>query len=174
MTNHSAPGLVLTMPPMFRPQMPLATSELYRSTRQAIDALVRGARKEVLVVAPYCHPDVTPDLVPALTSATANGATLSFVVQASDSWSNRPFADRLRAELRDAVLSVSEVTDTEHLSHAKVIIVDGESAYVGSGNLTPQGYGRNFEAGVIVGPEVAEPLHRVMEFYLRNVRRAFL
>ncbi len=72
-------------------------------------------------------------------------------------------------------LHVTEVqTDLSALgSHAKVLAVDDERAYVGSANLTTAGFGRHVEMGVEVVGRQVEDLTRVLVALERLGRRLF-
>ena len=64
-------------------------------------------------------------------------------------------------------LRVTEVlTDLSQLgSHAKVLVVDREVAYVGSANITGAGLGRHVEIGVrLSGPQIADLVQLLNSF----------
>lgn len=165
-----APEVVLTMPPRIRHGMSALIGGGHATTRRRVQDLLSTARRTVFVMAPYCHPGAVPDVAPGLNAAAEAGARIRIYLRRHDDWDNSPFIDALAREPAGRSTTFFEILDDDHLSHAKVVIVDEQAAYVGSGNLTPQGYGTNLEAGVIIQGEPAADLYRALDWYVAHVQ----
>lgn len=122
-------------------------------------ALIQSAEKELVLLSPFLSKRAYERLRPALHTAAGNGADLVVVTryltygddeEMADH--NRAFADRM---LDDAVLGRRtwcyeyRNRDTWTTFHAKLVLADDHTSYLGTANLTATGLGGNLELGVI-------------------------
>ncbi len=137
--------LVLSLPPALRE--PLLGRIPAIETRWAFEELFRGARRSLKIVAPYVDPTITGLL---------NGVTVPvrIVTTASAGRPSRPnpVLERLNGSRDIDVRYLCEMTDRSlaYQAHAKLILADGERAYVGSANLTDASVNFNLELGLCV------------------------
>ena len=126
--------------------------------------LIRSADDELVLMSPYLSKQAYNRLRPALHTATDNGAAVTLITRSltyGDNEYNRQFVHAVR----DDDNLVPHTTYYEYINHetwttfhAKIVIADGERAYLGTANLTHRGLGDNLELGVIFCDEVASRL----------------
>ena len=99
------------------------------------------ARQRILAVTPYFVPDAA--LLMALTLAARRGVAVDFVLPAR---SNHRLADVARNRpLRDLARAGARVWLTDHMVHAKAVVIDDALALVGSANLDARSLFLNYE-----------------------------
>ena len=54
------------------------------------------------------------------------------------------------------------------LLHLKVVVADGAEAVVGSANVTGKGFGKNLEAGALLGRDAAAEIERVVRAVIQQ------
>jgi len=137
--------LVLSLPPALRE--PLLGRVPAVETRSAFEELVRGARRILKIVAPYVDPTITGLL---------NGVTVPvrIVTTATAGRPSRPnpVLERLSGSRSLDVRYLRESADRAlmYQAQAKLLLADGERAYVGSANLTDTSMHYNLELGLYV------------------------
>ena len=126
--------------------------------------LIRSADDELVLMSPYLSEQAYKRLRPALHTATDNGAAITLVTRSltyGDDEYNRQFVHAVRDDNNLAPHTTCyEYINNETWTtfHAKIVIADGERAYLGTANLTHRGLGDNLELGVIFCDEVASRL----------------
>jgi len=148
----SAWSLVVTLPPSMEPSVdgPGSTPE----TEAAIVGLLDSARRAVVMTAPFTDAAAAARLAEAILDCGRRGVDVSMMTSpgrgtAFDKVAARwPRAALAGAEFR--CLEGGSVAGGGIGSHAKVCLVDGVRAYIGSANLTAAGLGRQFEVGALV------------------------
>lgn len=148
-------NLVATLPPGLRDTMrPPALPQ----TGGVLLELLERATDRLALAAPFVDRAAVDFLAPSLVDAGHRGADVRILTSPGA----LPAFDRLVtswATVPSHVLRLTEVaTVLSPLgSHAKVVVVDGMVAYIGSANLTTGGLARHIEIGVeVFGPQVAD------------------
>jgi cardiolipin synthase len=99
------------------------------------------ARERILAVTPYFVPDAT--LLMALTLAARRGVAVDLVLPAR---SNHRLADVARNRpLRDLARAGARIWLTDHMVHAKAVVIDDGLALAGSANLDARSLFLNYE-----------------------------
>lgn len=117
-------------------------------------AAIHAARDRVLLASPYFLPDAA--LSEALRIAAIRGVRVEVLVSQT---LDHPYAGWALGGLVDPLLESGVVVLPRPgpLMHAKIAVVDGAWALVGSSNLDPRSFRLNYELNLsIVGPAVAE------------------
>jgi cardiolipin synthase A/B len=113
------------------------------NAREQILALVRGARVSLDVYAEVLR---DPQLLDALAAAEERGVRVRIIVS--------PTAD-FAAEMEELTASGVDLRLSSSLYiHAKLIVADGERAFIGSQNLSATSLDQNRELGIIVDDPV--------------------
>ncbi|HSV20492.1 MAG TPA: cardiolipin synthase ClsB [Casimicrobiaceae bacterium] len=118
-----------------------------RDIERAYMAAIRTARREIVIATAYFFPGA--DFRRALIAAAARGVRVTLVLQARVEYRLLHYASRaLYAQLLHAGVAIQEY----HRSflHAKVAVVDGRWATVGSSNIDPYSFLMSREANVFV------------------------
>lgn len=147
-------ALVATVPP------DVAVRPAMRRTAGVIVNQIERARRTLLLAAPFVDASALQFLGPPLLTAAGRGVQVRMLTSAGSAPVVRELGGRWRADCLGGPLVVAAAPTTTMStlgSHAKVVVVDDERAYVGSANLTAAGLGRHVELGVeIEGAEVQE------------------
>lgn len=125
-----------------------------RLTAAVLHELLAGARERILVVSYAAY--TLSELAADLEAAVGRGCRVDVVFETTEdsagaySGPQRPFAHvagvnrwRWPAEHRDATAAL----------HAKLIVIDGARAFVGSANLTARALHHNLEVGLLIQDE---------------------
>ncbi len=124
------------------PPGPLVVSPT--NARESLQALIDSAQTSVDVYAEVLR---DPDLLQALEAAAQRGVTVRVIISPSASF------DAERASLADAGVQVRLLRSL--YVHAKMILVDGQRAYVGSQNISTTSLDQNRELGIILSDPVS-------------------
>jgi len=154
---------VVTLPPALREHY----LQGLQTTASVLADLFSSARRSLKVMAPYVDPTFT-----ALVAATK--APVRIVTTPSPGRPPRPnpVLERCASMYDLAVRYLNERRDRALIfqMHAKLVIADGERAYVGSANLTDTSIHYNLELGLLVAaPEVLQPLERLFDYFFDHV-----
>lgn len=145
---------VATVP---RPLRELLRPPAVRQTAGVLLELIDGATSEVVLATPYVDQPAVSAVAGALATARGRGVDVQVITSPGR---GQEFAGLGGGELAlGGAVRVTEVrTEISPLgSHAKVLVVDRERAYIGSANLTSAGLERHLEVGVVVyGQQVGE------------------
>jgi len=113
------------------------------NAREQLLALVRGARVSLDLYAEVLR---DPELLDALAAAAERGIRVRIIVS--------PSAD-FAAEMAELTASEVDIRLSSSLYiHAKLIVADGERAFIGSQNLSATSLDQNRELGIIVDDPV--------------------
>jgi phosphatidylserine/phosphatidylglycerophosphate/cardiolipin synthase-like enzyme len=127
------------------------------NARAALQGLVAAARQTLLVEEEEMQDQ---QIEGALVAAQRRGVKVEVILPASRG-ENDPNAEGIAALLQGGV-AVRE--DGQLYMHAKMLLVDGQEAFVGSENCSPSGLERNREVGILVSDEaVLATLQRTFE-----------
>lgn len=159
--------LVVTVPELLPRDLLVATAT--RSTLGVLVELAAESRTRIVLASPFLQlrsAICRGPLGVALSSAAERGVLID-VVSMSGSISKRDTAvlstDRLPKSIR--VFQPRPNFDNSNVmgSHAKVCLIDGQAAYVGSANFTNKGLSEHFELGALVRGQPARDLATVVE-----------
>jgi hypothetical protein len=160
-TAEHLPRLVWTLP------KELGLPAFEDSYAEAAVSLVEAAYTSVVLVSPFMEAKGVGRLLDALLKALKRGVHVLIVTHgASDLSSYASSAiEELRREakgLEGHLEVLSARGELAVLLHSKLIVCDTSRAVVGSANLTGKGLTGNLEAGVILGPEHASEILKVV------------
>ena len=145
-TQRAVSELVATTPPSF------ATKT--KSTKVAVDAMIRGAEKSILITG-YSLSDYFSDLIECIIRKSQQGVFVKFFV--NDIGNQKAF-ERL-CSYKSKFLKIYNYPkgdDKMAALHAKVIVVDQTETLITSANLSYHGQEGNIELGTkITSPEIA-------------------
>jgi phosphatidylserine/phosphatidylglycerophosphate/cardiolipin synthase-like enzyme len=142
---------------------------LRRTTGETLIGLAAQASHRIRLAAPYLDETGIGFLMDAIVAATGRGVTVELL----DPGGGEP-ARVATAALRQAVKARGDSSRLHWFRpiagspflHLKVMVVDGETAYVGSANLTGSGLGgRNLELGVLVRGSQVVVIEHVLDLY---------
>lgn len=170
-THDSTWVPVVTIPDHMRIEM---AELVIRQTAGVLLNLLDRAKKRVLMAAPFVDAPAVDFLRPSLIACGLRGVHVNIGTSSGNAHTFWPLAECWPAA-GEATLTVTEILpEIASLgSHAKVLVVDGALAYVGSANLTAAGLGRQLELGVEVsGPRVKD-LERTMQALIAMGNRVF-
>ena len=138
--------LVATTPPSF------ATKT--KSTKVAVDAMIRGAEKSILITG-YSLSDYFADLIECIIRKSQQGVFVKFFV--NDIGNQKAFERLCSYKSRFLkIYNYPKGDDKMAALHAKVIVVDQAETLITSANLSYHGQEGNIELGTrIVSPEIA-------------------
>ncbi len=138
-----------------------------------IEDVVRSAERRCLLGAPYWNTTALERLRPAVMGFAARGGVLEFVYQAGDPTDSynpvralRRFCQDVRAEGGSAVIWAFDVRADDGaraLLHAKFALADTRFGYLGSANMTGQGFAEHFEIGVRLTEAEATDLGGILD-----------
>jgi phosphatidylserine/phosphatidylglycerophosphate/cardiolipin synthase-like enzyme len=145
-------------------------------TSDAFFSLARGATDELTVVSPFLDQQGADFLV-ELYSLCASGVRRSLICRPLNEPECGNAFRRRAADFKGLGVSVYEyalpsvLPSGRETFHAKVVLADASSFYVGSSNFMGSALDRSFECGVIVRGETARQLRSVL-IALQSVARA--
>ncbi|MBN8249165.1 MAG: phospholipase D family protein [Verrucomicrobia bacterium] len=166
---------------------PAAETEAPDQLAEVLTGLIDGARTEVILISAYLIP--TSEFEAAIERAERRGVTVRILTNSLRSNNHlsahsayRSHIHRLvshgadlhevKAKAADRRLYMEEPVEGKHLGlHAKVLIIDDDSAYVGSCNLDPRSLKLNTEVGLIIrSPSLNRTLREALavDFAPRN------
>ena len=132
-----------------------------RLTAAVLHELLTGARERILIVsyAAYTLPEIAADL-----EAASPGAARSTSCSRPRKTAPAPTRARLTPSLTFRINRwcwPADQRDGHGVLHAKLLVIDGCRALVGSANLTTKALAHNLEVGVLINaPDVARDLER--------------
>lgn len=151
--------LVLTVPQSLGPEMAYLAHA--RTTLGALTQMVAQTQHELVMAAPYIKGDIFGQgiLQNALQYAVENRhVQLSIVTtgESLDSFVNISWITANRARIHFFRPKANMDVEQNLGSHAKFCIADGQTAYIGSANLTFLGLHQHLEMGVLLHNELAK------------------
>ena len=150
----TAPLVCATVPAWLAPHMPAMPA-----IRDVLHNLIESATHEVLLCAPYMDVEGMGMLREALRAAAARGVRLTVLTHHLDDPQspNARAVARLRSDIPaveavhiPTLLVTADGSPAPLLVHAKLLIVDQHTAWIGSANLTRAGLLSNLEFGVLL------------------------
>lgn len=159
--EHAA-RLVWTLPAK------LAIAGLERDSYvQTVIQVVESANATLTLVSPYLGPTGMGRLHAPLLEALQRGVAVLVLTHDVEDLSSIASAslESLRRESAGlpgelTVFTASAIPQV--LLHLKIVVADARRAVVGSANFTSKGFGDNLEAGVLLGPDAAHEIARVI------------
>lgn len=156
-------SLVWTLPPQ------LAIDGIARDgyLQRAIQT-VESATANLTIVAPYFEPRGMGWLHDGLLGVLQRGVTVLMLTHNVEDLSSLASAS-LEGLRRDSVGQSGSLTVftaspmLQALLHLKIVVADERRALVGSANVTGNGFSANLEAGVLLGPDAAREIGRVVQ-----------
>ena len=147
---------------------PDAGSGTGRLTAAVVVGLIGEATKEILLVSYAAHSE--PAVEQALTDAVARGVEVTLVLERAADNPTYTFTGPVFAGLHARRLHwPSSQRPTGASLHAKVIVVDRETALVGSANLTSWAMERNLECGILIsGGDQPRAIHRHIDLLIQT------
>lgn len=142
---------------------------------QLVEDVVRGTTSTCWLGAPYWNVPALERLRPALTGLARRGGCINFVCQGGpiEDHDAVPVLRRLTSELvgEGGRARVWRFVATARagrtvLIHAKFALRDSQSGYLGSANMTRQGFAEHFEIGVRLPAEETQHLTRLLEQFV--------
>jgi phosphatidylserine/phosphatidylglycerophosphate/cardiolipin synthase-like enzyme len=142
---------------------------LRRTTGETLIALVTEATARVRLSAPFIDARGLAVLTDALVGATTRRVEVEVFDPGPDLDGVRQLdalANAIRRWGRSERLRISRTRADAPWAHLKVLVRDGDAAYIGSANVTGRAlFGTNLELGVLVwGPDVAV-VERLLDHY---------
>jgi len=140
--------------------------------RSAFRVAIAGASESVTIASPYFIPG--PRVIRSLLRAAGRGVQVRLLLpQKSDVPMVRLVSRTYYAQLLKNGVEIFEMDRA--VLHAKVLVIDGNWTMVGSANIDPRSFHRNYELNVVVdshdfGAQVAD----MLEADLRGARRIIL
>lgn len=125
-----------------------------RRTEQVLLALIEGAQRDLFLTSFVAY-DILP-VVNALNEADRRGVEIRVLLESSVAHGGSLAVDpiaTLRAQVPNAEIYAwldRPVDFADGKVHAKVVVADGENAFVTSANLTGHALDKNMEAGVLI------------------------
>lgn len=162
------PELVVTTPPEIAFDLPDAVDDLAARLR----TLILDADAEVRIANPYFDADQRViDYIASLPRRGVKTRVLTReVVPGSDRYTvlksvinGLTPAEREYFEIAELFSTDASTGTQEYATHAKTIIVDDVTCYLGSANLTATSLSRNFEIGVLLKGEQASVAKQVFD-----------
>jgi cardiolipin synthase len=133
---------------------------------------IASASEEILIATPYFIPD--PRVIRSLLRAARRGNRVRLLLPAR---SDIPLIRLLGRSFYSVLLGEGiEIYEMEHeILHAKVMLIDGKQAVIGSANLDQRSFHRNFEINLIIDDEAfgTQIQSKFLEDF-RNSRQIFL
>lgn len=159
--------LVMTVPEAYGAF--LAYQTRCRTTIGVLVQLLSQAKHRVIIGAPFIQPSYgLADSVLAVALQSALRRSANVEVLSTGSSLQVIEQDRLLKEVSGKLQLFrpsANLTDEHKLgSHAKFCVVDGESAYIGSANLTSPGLSSQLELGVLVHGEIASQIEQFWDY----------
>jgi phosphatidylserine/phosphatidylglycerophosphate/cardiolipin synthase-like enzyme len=145
-------------------------------TSDAFFSLARGAREELTVLSPFLDQQGADFLV-ELFELCSEGVRRSLICRPLNEPECGDAFRRRAADFRRLGVSIYEyalpslLPSARETFHAKVVLADASSFYVGSSNFMGSALDRSFECGVIVRGETARQLRYVLEA-LQSIARS--
>jgi phosphatidylserine/phosphatidylglycerophosphate/cardiolipin synthase-like enzyme len=153
-----------------------ALSPVVFQTSDAFFSLARSAKEELTVLSPFLDQQGT-DFLLELFAVCSEGVRRSLICRPLNEPECGDAFRRRAADFRRLGISIYEyalpslLPSGRETFHAKVVLADASSFYVGSSNLMGSALDRSFECGVIVHGETARQLWYVLGA-LKSVARS--
>lgn len=140
-----------------------------RTTLGVLVQLIAQAQHRIIISAPYIqtnHDNINNIIFDALRSALLRGVSVDFLSTKSclESIKRDQLLPDTYSRLRLFQSSANINNDQMLGSHAKFCVADGNSAYVGSANLTGPGLDSQFELGLLTHGQAAYQIEQFWDY----------
>jgi phosphatidylserine/phosphatidylglycerophosphate/cardiolipin synthase-like enzyme len=133
------------------------------------------ATDRVLMVSPYLNIDGAERLAEPIRAALGRAARVDLITHdAHRDGPSRAAAHRLWRDIAGTAgpgppirLKLYSGTETDPMIHAKLLLVDGLRGYLGSANLTRQGFREHLEIGVSLAPPQVLAAERLFRYIIQ-------
>jgi phosphatidylserine/phosphatidylglycerophosphate/cardiolipin synthase-like enzyme len=157
--------------PAYREMLPPALKSSYRDLDDLIRRIVLSGRSRLLIVAPYLSSAGMELLRDAITVCASSGSWIHVVTTLRGEAAG-PNLNALRSLLggtgggviRSRLRIISSTDRIGALLHAKLVIADGRTGYLGSANLSLRGLQDNLEVGVSLTGAQAGSFDKMIEY----------
>jgi len=146
------------------------TTDGFNNLLTGVLDIIKNASSHVWIVSPFLSAEAFERLRPALLSAVDQGSSISLVTRyltygGEEGEFNREFTHNLLDSPCGSNVRLYEYINDESWStfHAKVVATDQQEAYLGTANITGQGFLSNLELGVRFERAAARELIRLLE-----------
>lgn len=145
-----------------------------RTTLGVLVQLIAQAERRIIISAPFVYTrydNASGIIIESITSSLRRGVNVDFLSTGSS------LTDlRMKLQIDDILLSrlklyqTSDNYNDEQIlgSHAKFCVADGESAYIGSANLTCTGLVGQLELGLLVHGEIAKKIEHFWDYSIEQ------
>lgn len=171
MSSHTEPlaELVITPPGVYGPAF--AERFLFRMTFGVLIQLVVKAQRHIIVSAPFLQQGYglsAGSLAEAVQAALQRGVDVDVMStgQGLQSINHNWLTHQARGTLRLFRPAANISNKNELGSHAKFCVSDGQSAYIGSANLTDPAMTRHLELGLLVNGHIAKQVEEMWRYSL--------
>ena len=142
---------------------PELVKEGVRAIEPVVQEIMLGASKEIQIVG-YVFTPHANQVLGLAQRAAEKGITVTFVVNNLDSQNEKVRFELLRLRNNYSRVRVVDFHDKEGRQlHAKVVVVDRQSAVIGSANFSWGGMVANYEIGVLIVGDAAWKLAQVID-----------
>lgn len=151
--------------------LPLRHPDFYvlgHTYREAVISVVESARREIIMVSPFLQETGIDLLMEPLLRALWRGVKVTILTHGVEdvASSQSQALEKLRREAKyhNKRLSIYVAKPgLGYLLHAKILVADQDSFVMGSANITGQGLGGHFEAGIIGREPQAEQVREILQ-----------
>ncbi len=125
--------------------------------------LIIGSIDEISIINPFFDRDGREKIITYLEGALDRGVTVRIISRGKVGGQARTFIRPLKSRGEEGVEVRMLPRGRENAVHAKLLIADSKSAYVGSANLTGRSLAYNLELGVILKGNAASILNNIFD-----------
>jgi len=147
------------------------------SLAASLHRLITEAKKEIIILNPFFEQIGFNRLESALLAAANHGVVITIITQqlkeltsinrrVLHALSQKATSEGISDRLSFYEYQQGDVGRTTMAAHAKILLADGEKAYLGSANLTEYGMARQVEVGVILQGSPVQLLHQIFRAVL--------
>jgi phosphatidylserine/phosphatidylglycerophosphate/cardiolipin synthase-like enzyme len=156
----------------YRKILPPGLNDRFRDLDHLIREIATNANYRLVIVAPYLSPLGMATLRDAIAVAAKRGAWIRLVtadLTDENSLNHKAIYELCRGSegrlIQNHLRILSPTVALPALVHAKLIIADGSSGYMGSANMSSNALDNNFEVGISLSPIQADSLDRLVTYF---------
>ena len=142
-----------------RSLLPPETRSRFRDLDQFVRILCSSATEQVIIVAPYLSPSGMKSLRASLATSAQRGAWIRLLttdLKDRHGWNNKAIAALVQDEdgalIRSRLRILAPTKNLPAFIHAKMVLTDHRSGYLGSANFSQSAMDSNLEVGVSLAP----------------------
>jgi phosphatidylserine/phosphatidylglycerophosphate/cardiolipin synthase-like enzyme len=165
--NHNSVELVITIP---EPHSTLLAYQVRcRTTLGVLIQLISQAKNRIIISSPFIQPShrlADGIIATAIQTALQHGINIDILSteQSLQSIDRTLLLQNASGKLHFFQPSANLIDQQKLGSHAKFCVADGQSAYVGSANLTSPGLSGQLELGLLVSGEIANQIEQFWNY----------